>query len=57
MVQTVSARQRMSCPVEGKGRFPPVSVNGWFGEHTINLPALRPLATTDEPAALGAAKQ
>ena len=52
VVQDVKAGQAIRFPVEDKGRFEPVSVNGWYGEHTINVPALPPHETMDEPAAL-----
>ena len=56
-VQNVNAGQPIRFPVEDKGRFEPVSVNGWYGEHTINVPALPSHETTDAPAALQQAAQ
>jgi hypothetical protein len=57
VVQNINAGQPIRFPVEDKGRFEPVSVNGWYGEHTINVPTLTPHDTPDEPAALEAAGQ
>ncbi|NJN05397.1 MAG: aminoacylase, partial [Rhodobacteraceae bacterium] len=56
-VQNVNAGQPIRFPIEDKGRFEPVSVNGWYGEHTINVPTLPSPDTTDAPAALRNAAQ
>lgn len=52
LVQNVNAGQPIRFPLEDKGRFEPVSVNGWYGEHTINVPAFPTIDTTVEPAEL-----
>jgi len=40
VVQNVQAGQPIRFPVEDKGRFEPVSVNGWYSHHTTNIPVL-----------------
>ncbi|QYJ93630.1 amidohydrolase family protein [Shewanella spartinae] len=47
VVQKVKAGQSIRFPVEEKGRFEPVTVNGWYGEHTINVPKVHD--TEDNP--------
>jgi len=39
-VLPVKPGQPIRYPVEDKGRFVPIDVNKWFGEHTINVPLL-----------------
>lgn len=57
VIQDIRAGQPIRFPVEDKGRFEPVTVNGWMGEHTINVPALPPHDITDAPAPLEKAEQ
>lgn len=52
VVQDVNAGEPIRFPVEEKGRFEPVTVNGWMGEHTINVPAIPKVDTTDAPEPL-----
>jgi hypothetical protein len=52
VIQDVRAGQPIRFPVEDKGRFEPINVNGWMGQHTINVPPLPAQDTTDAPAAL-----
>jgi len=56
VVQDVKAGQAIRFPVEEKGRFQPVTVNGWMGQHTINVPAAPSIDTTNPPEALDRAK-
>ncbi|NJM56135.1 MAG: hypothetical protein HC841_09820 [Verrucomicrobiae bacterium] len=51
-VQNVNAGQPIRFPVEDKGRFEPVTVNGWMGQHTLNVPAGPSIDTTNPPKAL-----
>ena len=37
-VLTVKPGQPIRFPIEAKGRFQPVEVNTWLGEHAINVP-------------------
>lgn len=37
-VEEVFPGQPIRFPIEAKGRFEPVDVNGWTGKHTINVP-------------------
>jgi hypothetical protein len=39
-VLPVKPGQPIRYPVEDKGRFVPIDVNKWLGEHTINVPLL-----------------
>lgn len=57
VVQDANAGQPIRFPVEDKGRFQPVTVNGWLGQHTINVPAASSLDTTNAPKALEKAKE
>lgn len=56
VVQDVKAGQPIRFPVEDKGRFQPVTVNGWMGQHTINVPAISSPDTTNAPKVLEDAK-
>jgi hypothetical protein len=57
VVQHVNTGQPIRFPVEDKGRFEPVTVNGWMGQHTINVPADPSLDTTNAPKALEQTKE
>lgn len=57
VVQNVNAGQPIRFPVEDRGRFEPVTVNGWMGQHTINVPAGPPHDTTNAPEALEQTKE
>ncbi|NJO03930.1 MAG: aminoacylase, partial [Bacteroidia bacterium] len=37
VVEDIKAGQPIRFPVEEKGRFEEVTVNGWLGKHTINV--------------------
>jgi len=45
-VLPVKPGQPIRFPVEGTGRFKPVEVNSWLGEHTINVPDMHGMDDT-----------
>ena len=45
-VLPVKAGQPIRFPIEAKGRFQPVEVNKWIGQHTINVPHMHELDDT-----------
>ena len=45
-VLPVKPGQPIRFPVEGTGRFKPVEVNSWLGEHTINVPDMHEMDDT-----------
>jgi hypothetical protein len=49
VVQDVKAGQPIRFPVEDKGRFEEVTINGWLGEHTINVPPSADVDITCNP--------
>jgi hypothetical protein len=49
VVQDVLAGLPIRFPVEEKGRFEEVTVNGWLGEHTIDAPPAPHAETTGNP--------
>ena len=51
-VLDVRPGQSIRFPVEAKGRFQPVELNKWIGEHSINVPDLHDLDDTGAAAAL-----
>ena len=45
-VLPVKPGQPIRFPIEGKGRFQPVEVNTWLGEHAINVPDMHQIDDT-----------
>ena len=45
-VLDVKPGQSIRFPVEPKGRFQPVEINKWLGEHSINVPDLHQMDDT-----------
>ena len=45
-VLSVRPGQSIRFPVEAKGRFQPVEINKWIGDHSINVPDMHELDDT-----------